>query len=704
MTTQPPLKDPIPKKPSARRTPARRTPDGTPVNQILLGDCVEVMNALPAKCADLVFADPPYNMQLGGDLWRPNMTKVDAVTDPWDKFKSFAEYDAFTRAWLTACRRVLKDTGTIWVIGSYHNVYRMGAVLMDTGYWVLNDICWIKCLAETTRVYARTAQGDRPVALRDLIRAHPEKVHLWNGQQWTQVCGWAESTSTEGLEIQLRSGERVRCTPNHRWPTQRGLVNADGLKIGDILDRCILPEPDDNCVASGLDDELTGWFVGLYIAEGSRHEGTITIAGHKDERERFHRLCQVAKAFHGQCAWYEPRGNASMINMHGSVLNALLDTYVGGRTAKTKFLSPLCWQRSNTFLQALLQGYLDGDGHYDSLNDRWRLGFAQNRELEVSLRTLAARLDIQMRIKDARGRYNHQDYPFLRGEVRWVRPGTAKASSDSEIVSIKPAKTERFIDVAVADEPHLFALASGVLTHNSNPTPQMKGTRFCNAHETLLWAKKSVDQKKYTFHYREMKAGNDDKQMRSDWYIPICSGGEREKQDGKKAHATQKPEALMHRVIAATTNAGDLVLDPFCGTGTTAAVAKRLGRDYVTIDREEAYVRVAEKRLANISPALLTSEDENGVLLGSPKPRIPFVSFIESGHLPLGTTLRLKGTEVEAVIHADGTITAGSHRGSIHKVAAACLGLPSANGWTAWLYCDRETHDIRLLDALRPGA
>ena len=377
MTSQPP-----PKKPSVKKTPARKTPDGTPVNQVLLGDCVEVMNALPPKCADLVFADPPYNMQLGGDLWRPNMTKVDAVTDPWDKFKSFAEYDAFTRAWLTACRRVLKDTGTLWVIGSYHNIYRVGAVLMDAGYWVLNDIAWIK----------------------------------------------------------------------------------------------------------------------------------------------------------------------------------------------------------------------------------------------------------------------------------------------------------------------------------ANPTPQMRGTRFCNAHETLLWAKKSIDQKKYTFHYREMKAGNDDKQMRSDWYIPICSGGEREKKDGKKAHATQKPEALMHRVIAATTNPGDLVLDPFCGSGTTAAVAKRLGRDYITIDREEGYVELAEKRLANISPALLTSEDENGVLLGGPKPRIPFVSLIESGQLPLDTALRLKGTDIEAALHADGTVMAGGHRGSIHKVAAACLGLPSANGWTAWFYQDRASGEVRLLDALRPSA
>ena len=340
------------------------------------------MNALPEKCVDLVFADPPYNLQLRGDLWRPNMTKVDAVNDGWDQFASFEEYDAFTVAWLSACQRVLKDTGTLFVIGSYHNIYRVGSILMNLGYWMLNDIVWIK----------------------------------------------------------------------------------------------------------------------------------------------------------------------------------------------------------------------------------------------------------------------------------------------------------------------------------HNPLPQMKGVRLCNAHETILWVKKSQKQAQYTFHYKDMKAGNEDKQMRSDWYFPICSGGEREMVDGEKAHTTQKPEALLHRIITMASNPGDLVLDPFCGTGTTAAVAKRLGRDYISFDREEAYIRVAEKRLANISPALLTSDDDSGVLLGGPKPRIPFVSLIESGQLPLDTTLKLKGTLVEAALHADGTVTAGGHRGSIHKVAAACLGLPSANGWTAWLYQDRASGEVRLLDALRPGA
>lgn len=347
-----------------------------PLNQILLGDCIDLMNALPEKCVDLVFADPPYNMQLGGDLWRPNMTKVDAVNDAWDKFGSFAEYDAFTRAWLTAARRVLKDTGTLWVIGSYHNIYRVGSILQDLGYWILNDVAWVK----------------------------------------------------------------------------------------------------------------------------------------------------------------------------------------------------------------------------------------------------------------------------------------------------------------------------------ANPLPHLKGVRFCNAHETLLWAKKSQRQTKYTFHYRELKAGNDDKQMRSDWYLPICTGGEREKLNGQKAHATQKPESLLHRIISSTTNPADVVLDPFCGTGTTAAVAKRLGRDFITIDRVETYVGVAEKRLANTSPALV---QEEGVFVDAPKPRVPFVSLVEAGRLPAGTALRLKGTQIEGTVHADGTISAGGHKGSIHKVAALCLNVPTCNGWVVWRYADPVTGEDLLIDALR---
>lgn len=346
-----------------------------PLDQILLGDCVELMNAMPERSVDLIFADPPYNLQLSQDLFRPNESLVDSVDDVWDKFGSFSEYDNFTRTWLAACRRILKDEGAIWVIGSYHNIYRVGTILMDLGYWILNDVVWIK----------------------------------------------------------------------------------------------------------------------------------------------------------------------------------------------------------------------------------------------------------------------------------------------------------------------------------TNPLPQMRGTRFCNAHDTLIWAKKARSGK-YTFHYRDMKAGNEDKQMRSDWEFPICTGREREKVDGIKAHATQKPEALLHRLITATSNPGDIVLDPFCGTGTTAAVAKKLGRRYITIDREPDYVSVATARIARVETLV---DEGQADLYGKTNPRVPFVSLVETSKLPAGSVLRYRGTEERAVVNADGTITWGKHRGSIHMVGRLCGKTASCNGWQNWLYVDDRTGIEHVLDALR---
>ncbi len=350
-----------------------------PLNQILLGDCVELMNALPEKCVDLVFADPPYNMQLRGDLLRPNLTEVDAVTDEWDQFGSFADYDAFTREWLSAARRVMKDTATLWVIGTYHNIHRVGAILMDLGFWILNDVVWVK----------------------------------------------------------------------------------------------------------------------------------------------------------------------------------------------------------------------------------------------------------------------------------------------------------------------------------ANPMPQMKGVRFCNAQETLIWAKKSEKASGYTFRYRDMKSGNEDVQMRSDWYIPLCTGPERETVNGTKAHSTQKPEALLHRVLASTSEPGQIVLDPFCGTGTTAAVAKRLGRDFITMDRDAGYVEVARKRLDAIAPTLFGADAT--LHIDAPKPRVAFAQLVEEGKLPPGTELRLRKKDVRATVNEDGTITADGVRGSIHRMGARCLGTPACNGWEHWLY-EASPGDWVAIDALRPSA
>ncbi len=351
-------------------------PGSLPLDTVIHGDSLDVLAGLPAASVDLIFADPPYNLQLQQDLWRPNQTKVDAVTDEWDRFASFEAYDAFTRGWLAACRRVLKDTGTLWVIGSYHNIYRVGAVLLDLGYWMLNDVVWVK----------------------------------------------------------------------------------------------------------------------------------------------------------------------------------------------------------------------------------------------------------------------------------------------------------------------------------TNPMPNFRGTRFTNAHETLIWAQKEKGAP-YTFNYEALKALNDGVQMRSDWVLPICSGAERIRVNGEKAHSTQKPEALLYRVILAATNPGDVVLDPFFGTGTTGAVAKRLHRHYVGIEQNAAYVRVARERIAAVEPepfdaaAFVTPEPRQ-------RPRVPFRLLLERGLLQPGQTLTLRDADgVTATVQADGRVRCGEHVGSIHQVAKALHGGP-ANGWQHWLV-EQNGGGLAPLDALR---
>jgi len=367
---------------SKKRTRAAGADDpdsALPLDRILQGDSIEVLASLPERSVDLVFADPPYNLQLEGELRRPNNSKVDAVDDAWDQFESFEAYDTFSRAWLTAARRVLKDDGAIWVIGSYHNIYRLGATMQDLGFWFLNDIVWRK----------------------------------------------------------------------------------------------------------------------------------------------------------------------------------------------------------------------------------------------------------------------------------------------------------------------------------TNPMPNFKGTRFTNAHETLLWCAKSRDQKRYTFNYHAMKTLNDDLQMRSDWSLPICSGRERLKVNGEKAHATQKPESLLYRVLLASTNAGDVVVDPFSGSGTTAAVAKRLGRHFIGIERETKYIDVANDRLKTVTP--MSPRDLQVVQSKRALPRIPFGRVIERGLLDPGQVLFDARRRFHARVRVDGSLVTdgntGTVEGSIHKVGAAVQGAPACNGWTFWHF-DVEGKAISI-DVLR---
>ncbi len=346
------------------------------LNTIIKGDCVAALDALPDQSVDVIFADPPYNLQLGGTLHRPDQSLVDAVDNDWDQFASFQAYDAFTRAWLLACRRVLKPNGTIWVIGSYHNIFRVGALLQDLNFWLLNDIVWRK----------------------------------------------------------------------------------------------------------------------------------------------------------------------------------------------------------------------------------------------------------------------------------------------------------------------------------TNPMPNFKGRRFQNAHETMIWASRDPKAKGYTFNYEALKASNDDIQMRSDWLFPICSGGERLKgEDGKKVHPTQKPEALLARVIMASTKPGDVILDPFFGTGTTGAVAKRLGRNFVGIEREQDYIDAALERIDAIEPL---GKAELTVMTGKKaEPRVAFNTLLESGLVRPGQILMDAKRRWNAIIRADGTLAAGGEAGSIHRLGAKVQGLDACNGWTFWHFDDGQS--LKPIDELR---
>ncbi len=350
-----------------------------PRNKILVGDCIENMKRLPKGSVDMIFADPPYNLQLQGELHRPNNSKVDAVDNDWDQFDSLKAYDEFTREWLSAARDALNDDGSIWVIGSYHNIFRVGYILQDLGFWVLNDVIWRK----------------------------------------------------------------------------------------------------------------------------------------------------------------------------------------------------------------------------------------------------------------------------------------------------------------------------------SNPMPNFRGRRFCNAHETMIWASKSKDSK-YRFNYDSMKGLNDDLQMRSDWYLPLCTGSERLKgEDGKKLHPTQKPESLLHRVLLASTDAGDLVLDPFFGTGTTGAVAKKLGRDFIGLEQDETYAKGAQERIDAITP--LDNEELVKAVEKREQPRVPFGTLIEQGLIDAGTVLYDKQKRFSAVVRADGHLVCSQpglkHRGSIHKVGASLQGSPSCNGWTFWHI--EQAGKLKSIDDLR---
>lgn len=522
------------------------------------------------------------------------------------------------------------------------------------GWVVRSDIVW--CLSGGTRVYARTPTGARPVMLRDLHRSYqPEDLQLWNGEKWTQVLGWSQTPAPDdALELELRSGERIGCTPNHQWPTRRGLLRADEVRVGDVIDTTRLPEAEHPRQPAGLDDELVGWFVGLYIAEGSRSEKVIQIAGHIDEHERLARLREVAEAFDGTANLYPSGENGCTINLSGAILRGILDRYVSAGTAHTKRLTVHAWQRSDVFLAAVVQGYLDGDGGYDAKNDRWRLGFCANDEWAADLRTLAARVGASLSLRRSTYHGYDKDWPGWSGEWRWASSGHWNMKPRGQVVAIRQSRARHFYDVGVADEPHLFALASGVLTHNSklNGLPESVTDRCRDSHEYVFHLTKSeryfaaVDEVREpsgvprssgrnalagqgTLRQRGQSDADDynplGKLPGSVWPLPsepLIISDEVKAHYDLPDHFAAFPTELVRRIILGWSPPSGTVVDIFGGTGTTAGVARALGRIGVSVDLSHDYSRLARWRIERsghfAKVVNRTNRENQGDLFGVP--------------------------------------------------------------------------------------
>jgi site-specific DNA-methyltransferase (adenine-specific) len=454
--------------------------------------------------------------------------------------------------------------------------------------------------------------------IKDLARLDPATVQLWNGVKWTQLLGMNKNVRRgDELEIVLRSGERISCTPTHKFPTSRGLIKASEVKIGDALVSCRLPQPD--MVKDCAIDVDAAWFAGLYIAEGSMAGDTIQIAGHSNEEKRWERLQLIANKY-GGVATRTVDGNKMDVRLYGKVLNAIISEMVTGKTAHDKGFAPVVWRYSDLFIESMIDGYLSGDGHRDG--NRWRLGFCRNYNLERDLRTACARLGFSLTLNLAKVEYAGRYVPTFRGELRKTTNGYRSEKSRTEVVGIRKARCRFVYDLGVSDEPHLFSLASGILTHNSkpNPMPESVTDRCTKAHEYIFLLSKSP---RYYYDADSIKEkGQGDGRKRGTASVRTTTGvpgqtkhGSLQYQDcdasGKRnkrsvwtvatkpypeAHfATYPPDLIIPCIMAGCPESGT-VLDPFAGSGTTMETAARLGRNSIGIELNPKYIELIEER------------------------------------------------------------------------------------------------------------
>ncbi len=374
--------------------------------------------------------------------------------------------------------------------------WKVAFALQTDGWYLRSAMPWVKrCLSGGTMIHARTQKGIMPTNLKDLYRLKPETVKLWNGKQWTQLKGMTKQPRKGNeIEIFLRSGERISCTPDHRWPVGKDLKDSSELKVGDILKRCTLAYQKKR--TSHLPHQLIGKFVGLYIAEGCKDKSIIHISGHKKEKGRREFLQNIVKFYDGTMTVQNRAGNSQNINLSGRILFGILDDYVAGSGSHGKHLTTKAWQRGNKFLRSVLDGYLWGDGHYDKKNDRWRLGFCNNDSWVSDLRSICARLNVSLRLKRTIHKNQTGEFKGYKGELRFdlsdksINSGNFKKLNNNEIIKIGKPRARHYYDVEVEDEPHLFSLASGILTHNS-AMPESCTDRPASALEYMFLLTKS---------------------------------------------------------------------------------------------------------------------------------------------------------------------------------------------------------------------
>jgi len=621
--------------------------------EVLVGDCRELLRGLPDCSVHCCVTSPPYF----GLRDYGNDAQIGLEQTP-------EAYVAELVAVFREVRRVLRDDGTVWLnLGdSYFSStkgtggsnpdtspkqawkgskngqggytvklsagdlpikhkdligipWRVAFALQADGWWLRQDIIW--CLSGGTVVYAKTQKGEMPTTIKDLARLDPSTVKLWNGSKWTQLLGVSKSgRKGDEIEIVLRSGERISCTPTHKFPTDKGLIDASKIKIGDVLNSCSLPEPEN--IKDCAIDEDAAWLAGLYLAEGSisGNQRTIQIAGHAKESERWDRVQKIAHKY-GGTATRTLDGNNMSIRIYGRILHAIIDELVNGKTAHDKGFSPVVWKYSNKFIGSMLDGYLHGDGHKDG--DRWRLGFCRNYNLERDLRTACARLGYSLTLNMSSVAYNGSTNPTFRGEIRKSAPVHCNSKNKAEVVEVRKARARQFYDIGVDDEPHLFALASGILTHNSkpNPMPESVTDRCTKAHEYIFLLSKSA---KYYYDAEAVKVP-----VKQDWGTRNRTNGKYHNEGTglqphggleksyemanrrsvwtvstkpyKGAHFATFPPDLILPCVLAGCPVGGTVLDPFNGSGTTGLVALQQDRNYIGCELNPDYVKLTWDRI-----------------------------------------------------------------------------------------------------------